>query len=133
MSSDKARAAYSEPIDADVEARSEAGVLERLLDPAFGLVIWALHFTTSYVIVSVQCAVAGAPDAAGAAGLRASLVGLTLAAVGVVAVHSARRYAARRSLRDHQFLLGITLGHNAIACVAMLWLLFPILETPLCQ
>jgi hypothetical protein len=42
-------------LDDQVEPRTKTGTLRRLLDPAFGLFVWAAHFLVVYVGAAVAC------------------------------------------------------------------------------
>jgi NO-binding membrane sensor protein with MHYT domain len=113
--------------DAEVEARTEGGVVYRLLDPAFGFFVWAIHFVAVYVTAAVACQ------------LRLdgtfviALVAVTLAAAAIVLAHAVKRYRQRGEVRDHGFLIRIAVGHDAVAALAILWQVFPLLMVPVCR
>jgi hypothetical protein len=112
--------------------RSES--VARVLDPAFGLFVWALHLLAVYITAAVACVLGlgGASPSAQSAFLWA-LVALTLVAGAAVLVHGARRYWQTRALPDKRFRLSLTLGLDAIAALAIVWQLFPVLLAPLCR
>jgi Mn2+/Fe2+ NRAMP family transporter len=115
------------------EARSSPGTLSRLLDPAFGFLIWAIHFLSIYIATAVAC-VLGLSDASTSLGVtpRATLVVLTVAAVVLVASHAVRRYRQQHALPEQAFRLAVTIGCDAIAAAAISWQLFAILLVPAC-
>ena len=115
--------------DAEVEARTEAGVVYRLLDPAFGFFVWAVHFVAVYVTAAVACQLRLRLDGT----FVIALVAVTLAAAAIVLVHAVKRYRQRGEVRDHGFLIRIAVGHDAVAALAILWQLFPLLMVPVCR
>jgi hypothetical protein len=58
---------------------------------------------------------------------------VTLAAAAIVVLHALKRYWRRDEAPNRRFLRGITIGHDAIAAVALLYQLFPILMVLVCQ
>jgi hypothetical protein len=120
--------------DAETEARTEGGVLYRLLDPAFGFFVWAVHFLAIYVTSAVACQLGfGSRDAGARSGLVIALAAVTLVAAGVVVAHAVRRYQQRGEVRDHGFLIRIAIGHDALAVLAILWQLLPLFLVPVCR
>jgi hypothetical protein len=120
--------------DAGTEARTEGGVLYRLLDPAFGFFIWAVHFLAIYVTSAVACQLGfGSRDAGARSGLLIALAAVTLVAAGVVAAHAVKRFRQQREVRDRGFLLRIAVGHDALAALAILWQLLPLFLVPVCR
>jgi hypothetical protein len=112
--------------DAAVESGTEAGVVARLLDPAFGFFVWAAHLVTIYVIEAVACQL-------GRTRFVTALVILTLGAAALVLWHAAKRYRQCREARGPGFLLRIAVGHDLLAALAILWQLFAILMVPVCR
>src|SRR3954453_15806848 len=118
-------------LGAEAEPHSRAGVLFRLLDPAFGFFLWSIHFLVVYITAAVACVLGiGIPGARSA--FLIALVLVTLAAAAALAIHGALRYRQLRGLPDQQFRMAVAVGGDAIAAVAVLWQLFPILMIPLC-
>jgi cytochrome bd-type quinol oxidase subunit 2 len=122
------------PLELDeVEPHTEIGTLRRLLDPAFGHFVWAMHFLGVYIGAAVACVLG-----LGAAGEEAHttfltvLVVLTAVAVAVVVGHALWRYRQYRDLPDHRFRMVVTIGNAGIATVGIVWQLFPILLVPVC-
>jgi hypothetical protein len=124
----------SDKLDAAEEARSEAGVLSRLLDLVFGFFVWIMHFVAIYAATAVACVLG--LDAA-STGVRSTfvtmLVIVTVAAAAIVVLHALKKYWQRDEAPNQRFLRGITIGHDAIATVGILYQLFPILMMPVCQ
>ena len=124
----------SDKLDAAEEARSEAGVLSRLLGLVFGFLVWVLHFLAVYAATAVACVLGlGAADAGGRSSFVTALVGVTMAAAAMVVLHALKTYRRRDEAPNRRFLRGITIGHDAIAVIGILYQLFPILMVPLCQ
>jgi hypothetical protein len=124
----------SDELDAGTEARSQAGTLYRLLYPAFGFFAWAVHFVVVYVAAAVACVLGlGAAGEAARTAFTAALAALTAVTAAGVLVHAWTTYRRHRRVADRRFLVNITAGHDAVAAVAILWQLFPILLIPACQ
>jgi hypothetical protein len=124
----------SDKLDATEEARSEAGVLSRLLDLVFGLFVWIMHFVAIYAATAVACVLGlGAADASVRSTFVTALVIVTVVAAAVVILHALKTYRWRGEVPNRRFLRGITIGHDAIATVGILYQLFPILLVPVCQ
>jgi hypothetical protein len=124
----------SDKLDASVEAQGEAGVLLRLLGLAFGFFVWVVHFFAVYAATGVACVLGlGAAEATARSAFVTALVVVTVAAATVVALHAVKTYRRRDEVFNRRFLRGITIGHDALAAVAILWQLFPILLVPVCQ
>ena len=123
----------SDKVDA-AQAPSEAGALYHLLDLAFGLIVWVIHFLAIYAATAVACVLGlGAADVGGQSTFTAALVAVTVAAAAIVALHALTRYRWEEMIPDRHFLTEITLGLDAIAALGILWQLFPILMVPVCQ
>lgn len=120
--------------DAELEPQSQAGVLYRLLDPVFGFVVWAVHLLIVYVSTAVACQL-GLGSQRGS--VKSSVVGtlciVTLAAAAIVVLHALRRYRQQGEMRDRGFLVRIAVGHDAVAALAILWQLMPLIMVPLCR
>jgi hypothetical protein len=124
----------SDKLDAAEEVRGEAGVLARLLGLVFGFLVWILHFLAIYAATAVACVLGlGAAGVGVRATFVTALVIVTGAAAAVVVLHALKQYWRRDEAANRRFLAGITIGHDAIATVAILWQLFPILLVPVCQ
>jgi hypothetical protein len=124
----------SDNVDAAAEAPSEAGVLYRLLEPAFGLFVWVIHILAVYAATAVVCVLGlGAADERVHSTFTASLVAVTVAAAAIVVLHALRKYRLPEKGLDRRFLAEITIGLDAIAAIGILWQLFPILMVPVCQ
>jgi hypothetical protein len=108
--------------------------LARLLDPAFGFLIWAAHFLVVYIGAAVACVVGiGAASGAARTVFLTALAIVTLAASALVAWHALRRYRQFRGVPGSDFRISITVGIDAIAVLAILWQLFPIFLAPVCR
>jgi hypothetical protein len=120
-------------LDDDVEPHTKMGTVRRLLDPSFGLFVWAAHFLAVYIGAAVACVLG-----LGTAGERLQttfltvLVILTVLAAAVVVGHAIWRHRQYRDLPDHQFRMMVTIGNAGIATVGIVWQLFPILLVPVC-
>ena len=120
--------------DAATEPPSQAGVIFRLLDPAFGFGVWALHLMVIYVSTAVACQLGlGSREATVQSGVVLALIAVTLLAATVVVVHAVKRYRQQPEVRDHGFLVRIAVGHDAVAALAILWQLIPLMMVPLCR
>ncbi len=120
-------------LEAEGEPHSKAGVLFRLLDPAFGFFLWSVHFLVVYIAAAVACVLGlGGASAGARSAFVIVLVLVTLAAAVVLAIHGALRYRQLRGVSDQQFRMSVAVGGDAIAAVAVVWQLFPILLVPLC-
>ncbi len=124
----------SDKLDAAEEARSEAGVLSRLLGLVFGFFVWIMHFVAIYAATALACVLGlGAADAGVRSTFVTALVIVTVAAAAIVVLHALKTYRRRDEAPNRRFLGGITIGHDAIAVVGILYQLFPTLMVPLCQ
>ena len=69
--------------------------------------------------------------------VQSSVVGalciVTLAAAAIVVWHAILRYRQQRQMHDRGFLARIAVGHDAVAALAILWQLMPLLMVPLCR
>ena len=106
--------------------------MSQLLDLAFGLFIWALHFLTVYVAAASVCAGLGAASTGSRTTLLTGLTLVTIAAIATIIFHALRRYRQQHEIPDQHFRMAVTLGCDAIAAVAVAWQLFPILLVPQC-
>jgi hypothetical protein len=126
MHSDRAAAA-------ELDRQTDGGV-SRLLDSVFGFAVWAVHLLVVYVASAVACQL-GLGSRAGS--VQSSVVGVlgivTLAAAALVVWHAIRRYQQQQEARDRSFLARIAVGHDAVAALAILWQLMPLLMVPLCR
>jgi hypothetical protein len=117
-----------------MHARASPDGLWRLLDPAFGLIAWAIHLLVIYIAAAVACARGfGAASEGASSGLLASLVGVTLVAAAIVIAHGVSRYRRDRAFAERNFRWAITVGMDAIGALAILWQLFPLLIAPVCR
>ena len=120
--------------DAATEPGSQAGVVFRLLDPAFGFGVWALHLLVVYVSTAVACQIGlGSRDATVQSLVVTTLVAITLVAAAVVVMHGVKRYRQQPQVHDGGFLLRIAVGHDAVAALAILWQIMPLMMVPLCR
>jgi uncharacterized membrane protein len=119
-------------LDAQAKERRNAGTLFRLLDPAFGLCVWAVHFLAVYVAAALACALGAAAGSRVRWSLTIALGIATVAAVALVLLHAMRRYRQQRRVPDLRFRMSVTAGCDSIAAVAIAWQLFPILLVPMC-
>ncbi len=109
-------------------------IVRRILDPAFGLFVWAAHLLVIYVAQALACVFA-IPSRSAQTGT-AVLVGLaaaTLLAAAIVAAHGVRRHRQQAETDDQRFLFKLAVGQDAIAAVAILWQLIPIFMVPICR
>jgi hypothetical protein len=124
----------SDKLDAAEEAQGEAGVLSRLLGLVFGFLVWVLHFLAVYAATAVACVLGlGAADASMRSTFVIALVIMTVVAAAIVVLHALKTYRRRGEVPNRRFLSSITIGHDAIATVGILYQLFPILLVPVCQ
>lgn len=130
---DVERPEHSDDLDTAHEARSQIGTLRKLLDPAFGFFVWAIHFLIVYAGTAVACvqglAGAGADEQAM---FRLFQIAVTVLAVAVVLVHGWRAWRSWPTA-DHHFLARITVGHDLLAAIGIGWMLFPIFLEPVCR
>ena len=114
--------------------RDDRPIVRRILDPAFGLFVWAAHLVVIYVAQAVAC-VLGVPSRSAQAetAVLAGLAGITVVAAAIVGAHGLRRYRQRAETDDERFLFNIAVGQDAIAAVAILWQLIPIFMVPVCR
>lgn len=119
---------------APLDPPTEAGDVSRLLDAAFGFGVWAAHFLVVYVSTAVACQLGlGSRAASVQFAVVVTLVAVTSLSAGAVVWHGAKRYRQQQGMREPGFLLRIAVGHDAIATLAILWQLIPLLMVPLCQ
>jgi hypothetical protein len=124
----------SDKLDAAEEARGEAGVFSRLLGLVFGFLVWVLHFLAIYAATAVACVLGlGAADASVRSTVVTALVIVTVAAAAIVVLHALKTYRRRDEAPNRRFLSSITIGHDAIAVIGILYQVFPILLVPVCQ
>jgi hypothetical protein len=116
---------------AEPHAPSRAGTLSRLLGPAFGFLVWAIHFLVLYIAAAVACVFGLGHARSTPLMAETPLVGLTIAAIVLVVVHAVRRYP-QRAVPEQAFRTDITIGCDAIAAMAIAWQLFAILLVPPC-
>jgi len=120
-------------LDDEVEPHSEMGTLRRLLDPAFGHFVWAVHFLAVYIGAAVACVLGLSTAGEGAqTTFLAVLVGLTVVAAAVVVGHAIWRHRQYRDVPEQRFRMVLTIGNSGIATVGIVWQFFPILLVPVC-
>jgi hypothetical protein len=112
--------------------RGRPGALYRLLDPAFGLFAWALYFLIVYVGQALACSLLPDMGPDERMLVTAVLVGATLVTVGIVALHGWLRYRSGGARYDSPFLARLAAALDALAALAVAWMMIPILLTPLC-
>lgn len=115
------------------EAPADRRALLPLLDIAFGFLVWAGHLLTVYIATAVSC-VLGLGSAAPSTRTIyiIAFITVTVLFAAVVLAHARRRYRQQRDIVEMQFRMGVTVGCDAIATVAILWQTLPILLIPLC-
>jgi Mn2+/Fe2+ NRAMP family transporter len=124
----------SDKLDAAEEAQGEAGVFSRLLGLVFGFLVWVLHFLAIYAATAVACVLGlGAAGAGVRSTVVTTLVIVTVVAAAIVVLHALKTYRRREKVLDQRFLSSITIGHDAIAVIGILYQVFPILLVPVCQ
>ena len=122
----------SSSADVAPAARADGG-LPSLLDLGSGFFVWAAHFLAVYVTAAVACVLGlGAAGRGARAVFVTVLIVVTLAAAAVNATHAVRRYRRDHGAPERRFRMGVTLGGDAIATVAIVWQLFPLLLVPPC-
>lgn len=129
---DRSHPPHSDDLAAHAEALTSGGVLRRLLDPAFGLMIWAGYFLIVYGGTAVGCALGTLSSSDAHASYRIWTTAFTAVAAAVVMAHAVRTYVRDQPSPDHRFLMWITIGHDAVAAAGILWMLFPVLLLPVC-
>jgi hypothetical protein len=124
---------WSLKLDANRRTGAKAEGLGRLLDPAFGFLVWAAHFLAVYVATALACVLGlGAAGTGARSSFVTTFAVATLAAVAATMLHALRRYRQQRAHPDLHFRMSVTIGCDAIASVAIAWQLFPILLVPAC-
>lgn len=104
-----------------------------ILDPALGFFVWAAHFLAIYIVAALSCALGlGTSTGDNQAMFLWVLIGLTVLGAFIVLVHGWVRLKQYRAGERTGFRTMVTLGADALAAVAMLLQLFPLLMVPLC-
>jgi hypothetical protein len=118
---------------ADAVPRGNTDGVGPLLDSAFGFFVWAVHFLVVYVSTATACQL-GLGDAGrgGRIGFVAVMLGLTAVAAALVVLHGLRRYKRDRDDAERRFRMGITVGCDGLAAIAIAWQSFALLLMPLC-
>ena len=123
----------SSPDTGSETPQPNAGGVFRLLDSMLGLIVWAAHLVTVYVAAAVACVLGVGTAGEGArTALLTVLAIITLGAALLVAWHGLSRYRAQRGDPDQQFRMSVTIGCDAIALVAIVWQVYPIVLVPVC-
>lgn len=105
----------------------------RLLDSTFGFLVGAGHLLAIYISTAIACQLGlGSASEAARTSFLTGLTLLTIAVAAAIILHAALRFRSLRPAPDQRFRLTVTIGCDAIATVAVLWQLFPILLTPVC-
>lgn len=122
----------SEHLKLSDDEKSPRGVAYIFGGLLFGFGIWALHLLLIYGITAVTCAhLPGFREQPLA--VKAVLLGLTVAALLVVALHGLKHYRrANEADEDEDFVSWLNAALDGGAAVAILWQAFPILTVPLC-
>lgn len=108
-------------------------MLVQLLDPLFGLLLWAVHFLVVYVAAAVACVLGlGAATEGEQTTVLIALALITLAAAALTIGHALRRYRQLRERPEQHFRMSVTIGCDAIGTVAILWQLFALFLVPTC-
>ena len=116
------------------EGGADQGVVRRLLDPAFGLFVWAGHLVVVYVAQAVACVLdVPSRSARAESTMVMALAMVTILAAAGVALHGVWRYRQGAETPNGQFLHRVTVSQDAIAALAILWQLIPIFMLPLCR
>lgn len=111
---------------ASAKGHSKAGAVFRLLDAAFGLLMWAAHFLVIYIATAVACVLGlGAASSGARTAFLATLAIVTIAPCALVVLHALRRYRQQYELPEQRFRMSVTIGCDAISTVAMAWSSFP--------
>jgi hypothetical protein len=119
---------------ADLRRPREAGGVARLLDSVFGFGVWAAHLLVVYVASAVACQLGlGSQPAHMQSRVVGILCAVTVAAAALVVWHAVRRYRQQQHRPEQGFLARIAIGHDAVAALAILWQLMPLLMVPLCR
>jgi hypothetical protein len=104
-----------------------------LLDAGFGYFVWMTHLVVVYVATAVGCQLGLGRASAGTRTTFLLVLALvTVVAVAAAVVHAIQRYRRFRAVPDRRFRMWVTVGGDAIACVAIGWQLIPILLVPVC-
>lgn len=124
---------WSLRFNANGSALAKAEGVVHLLDPAFGFVVWAVHFLAVYIATALACVLwLDAASAGARPGFQATLALASVATAAVTVLHAVWRYRQLRAVPDLHFRMVVTIGCDAIASVAIAWQLFPILLVPAC-
>ena len=124
---------WSLRVGANESARARTEGVLRLLDPAFGLFVWAVHFLVIYIATALACVLwLGTAGAGARSAFQATLALLTVATAAATLLHAVRRYRQQRAVPELHFRMPVTVGCDAIASVAIIWQLFPVLLVPVC-
>ena len=120
-------------LDTEGEPYADAGVLFRLLDPAFGFFVWAAHFLMVYIATALACVLGlGAASQGSRMVFLTVLVIVTAVAALILVGHAVWRYGQQRGETKLRFRMAVTIGCDAIAALAILGQLIPILLVPAC-
>jgi FlaA1/EpsC-like NDP-sugar epimerase len=120
-------------LDTEVEPYADAGVLFRLLDPAFGFFVWAAHFLAVYITTALACVLGlGTANPGSRMMFLTVLVIVTAVAALILVGHAVWRYGQQRGETRLRFRMTLTIGCDAIAALAVLGQLIPILLVPVC-
>ena len=124
---------WSLRVDAKDSASTKTEGVARLLDPAFGFIVWAVHFLAVYIATALACVLwLGTAGAGASSSFQATLALATVATAAAALLHAVRRCRQQRAVPELHFRMTVTIGCDAIASVAFLWQLFPILLVPAC-
>jgi hypothetical protein len=119
--------------DARLDRPRDDGGIGRLLDSVFGFGVWAVHLLIVYVATAVACQLGlGSQPGRVQSTVVGSLFSVTLASAALVVWHAIRRDRQHRA-GERGFLALIAVGHDAVATLAILWQLMPLLMVPLCR
>lgn len=117
----------------DMDAGAPQQGLPQLLDVLVGFFVWAAHFLVVYIATALACALGpGAANAGSRTALVTALALVTVTAAAIVVMHALRRYRQQREMPEQRFRMSVTIGCDALALVAIVWQLFPILLVPPC-
>jgi hypothetical protein len=118
---------------AAIDSEPHTGVY-RLLDASFGFAVWAIHLLVVYVSTAVACQLGlGSREGTVQTRVAATMIAITLAAAAVVVLHGVKRYRQQKGQHERGFLSRLAVGQDAIAALAILWQLMPLMMVPLCR
>jgi len=120
--------------DAAARPRDSSSGIAAILDAIAGFLVWAVHFVALYVAAAVACVVGMGNAASGVQRTFIAILALaTIATALGVLLHGFRRYRQQREVPHLRFRMGLTIGCDALAALAILAQLLPLALVPLCR